>query len=171
MIEAEIDLDLVVQDRDRNRKILDHVYKRHTESSEHSSILFAASVQHAIAMAAALNMRGIPSASVSGSSTPAARRNAIEGFRKGKYKVLTNYGVLSEGFDAPKCDAVYVARPTFSPNRYLQMIGRGLRGPLNAGSERTLIVNVLDNAERFGEKLAFNELKLPWLGGDASENI
>lgn len=162
--EAEIDMDQVVSDSERNNSILNHVYKRHNDHPERSSILFAGSVDHAIALAAALNMRGIKAASVSGSSTPAARRRAIEGFRSGEFKVLTNYGVLSEGFDAPKCDAVYVARPTFSPNRYLQMIGRGLRGPQNGGSERTLIVNVQDNVERFNGKLAFNELKLPWLG-------
>lgn len=162
--EAEIDMDQVVSDSERNNSILNHVYERHHGHPERSSILFAGSVDHAVALAAALNIRGIKAASVSGSSTPAARRRAIEGFRNGEFKVLTNYGVLSEGFDAPKCDAVYVARPTFSPNRYLQMIGRGLRGPQNGGSERTLIVNVQDNVERFNGKLAFNELKLPWLG-------
>src|SRR5699024_12044489 len=56
----------------------------------------------------------------------------------------SDLNVLSQGFDVPDVSAVYVCRPTFVPNRYLQMIGRGLRGPLNGGTERVDIVNVKD---------------------------
>ncbi len=76
--------------------------------------------------------------------------------------MLTNYNVLSQGFDAPKVGAVYVTRPTFSPNRYQQMIGRGLRGPLNGGSEEVLIVNVRDNIDAFGTQLAFHHFDGLW---------
>jgi superfamily II DNA or RNA helicase len=69
--------------------------------------------------------------------------------------VLTNYGVLAEGFDAPSVRAVIVARPTLSPNAYQQMVGRGLRGPKNGGKEECLIVNVADNIIRYGGTLAF----------------
>ena len=41
--------------------------------------------------------------------------------------VLLNFGVFTEGFDAPECDTVVMARPTRSPTLYLQMIGRGTR--------------------------------------------
>ena len=105
---------------------------------------------------------GIKSASISGETSGAARRAAIEDFRRGKIRVLTNYNVLSEGFDAPGVDTVYVARPTFSPNRYLQMVGRGLRGPKNGGSEWTTIVNVQDNVEQFGTVLAFGHFEYLW---------
>ena len=86
----------------------------------------------------------------------------IQKFRTGEIRVLTNYNVLSQGFDAPKVGAVYVARPTFSPNRYQQMIGRGLRGPANGGSEEVLIVNVKDNIEAFGTQLAFHHFDGLW---------
>jgi hypothetical protein len=42
------------------------------------------------------------------------------------------------------------------------MIGRGLRGPLNGGSEDVLIVNVKDNLDQYGEKLAFTQLDYLW---------
>ena len=76
--------------------------------------------------------------------------------------MLTNYGVLTEGFDAPAVRAVYVGRPTFSPNRYQQMIGRGLRGPLNGGKEECLIVDVADNILQFGGDLAFRDYEHLW---------
>ncbi len=64
------------------------------------------------------------------------RRDLVRRFQAQEIRVLTNYNVLSQGFDAPKVGAVYVVRPTFSLNRYQQMIGRGLRGPKNGGPTR-----------------------------------
>ncbi len=76
--------------------------------------------------------------------------------------MLTNYGVLTTGFDAPAVRAVYITRPVYSPVLYQQMIGRGLRGPKNGGKERCLIVNVTDNVEQYGEKLAFHKFEHLW---------
>ena len=83
--------------------------------------------------------------------------------------MLTNYGVLTQGFDAPSVRALYIARPTYSPNLYQQIVGRGLRGPLNGGKERCLIVNVEDNVREFGEKLAFYDFDYLW-SGPAGQN-
>ena len=66
-----------------------------------------------------------------------------------RLKVLVNYGVFREGFDAPKTRAIIVARPVYSPNLYFQMIGRGLRGVKNGGNERCLVLNVSDNIRNF----------------------
>lgn len=68
----------------------------------------------------------------------------------------------SQGFDAPRTRAIIVARPVYSPNLYFQMIGRGLRGPQNGGSDRCLILNVDDNIENFDKALAFNGLEWLW---------
>ena len=58
--------------------------------------------------------------------------------------------------------AIIVARPVYSPNLYFQMIGRGLRGRLNGGNDRRLILNVRDNIEGFGHALAFSDLDWLW---------
>ena len=42
------------------------------------------------------------------------------------------------------------------------MIGRGLRGPRNGGTERCLLVNVEDNVAQYGERLAFYEFEYLW---------
>ena len=57
---------------------------------------------------------------------------------------------------------MYVARPTYSPNVYQQMIGRGLRGRANGGSDECLIVNVQDTLANFGEALAFTQFEHLW---------
>ena len=67
--------------------------------------------------------------SITGETNNKFRQESIEAFKQGKINVLTNFGVLTTGFDSPNIDAVIVARPTFSLVLYSQMIGRGLRGP------------------------------------------
>jgi superfamily II DNA or RNA helicase len=130
--------------------------------SEWPILLFAVSVDHAQTMAALLSYEGISAAAISAHTDVGARRHYIEEFRRGRLRVLTNFAVLTAGFDAPSVRAIYVARPTYSPVMYQQMIGRGLRGPLNGGKDRCLIANVKDNIERFGEELAFRQFEHLW---------
>ena len=129
-----------------------------------TALVFATSVDHAQTMAALLSLEGIAAAPISAATEPAIRRFYIDEFRAGRIRVLTNYDVLAQGFDAPAVRAVYVARPTFSPNRYQQMIGRGLRGPKNGGKEECLIVNVADNILQYGNELAFRQFEYLWKG-------
>ena len=126
------------------------------------TLIFATSVEHAQTVAALLNTKGVKARSVSGDTDRAVRRGVVDDFRAGKINVLVNYGVFREGFDAPKTRAIVVARPVYSPNLYFQMIGRGLRGPMNGGSERCLIINVQDNIDNFNRELAFAELDWLW---------
>lgn len=154
-----IDLAEVAADNRRNQGILDSLESLPLDMT---ALVFAASVQHAEVLAAVLCNTGVPAAAIAGYTPASERRRLIERFKTGEIRVLTNYNVLSQGFDAPKVGAVYVARPTFSPNRYQQMIGRGLRGPLNGGSEEVLIVNVKDNIEAFGTQLAFHHFDELW---------
>jgi len=148
-------------DKNRNRILLESI---RALPDNWTVLLFAASVDHAETMAGLLSLQGVPAAAISAGTDPGARRHYVEEFRVGRIRVLTNYGVLSQGFDAPAVRAVYVARPTFSPNLYQQMIGRGLRGPLNGGKEECLIVNVADNVLLYEEKLAFTHFEYLWKG-------
>ena len=130
-------------------------------------LLFATSVDHAHLLAALLSLRGINAKAISGSTDPGARRHYVSQFKAGRIRVLTNYGVLTTGFDAPAVRTLVIARPVYSRGLYQQMIGRGLRGPKNGGKDRCLIVNVADNIAQYGDQLAFRgfeHLWQPWTG-------
>ena len=152
--------DRIAYSAQRTRRILD-AYKDHI-GQDWPTLIFAASVEHAQTLAALLNRDGIAARAVSGQTERATRRRVVEAFRNGEIKALVNYAVFREGFDAPKTRAIIVARPVYSPNLYFQMIGRGLRGPLNGGDERCLILNVRDNIEGFGQAVAFSDLDWLW---------
>ncbi len=133
-----------------------------------TALLFATSVENAKVLAALLTYHGVEARAVAGTTDAHARRRYVEDFKAKRVRVLTNYNVFTEGFDVPKVDAVFITRPTFSPNVYQQMIGRGLRGPLNGGKANVLIVNVADNLTNFGETLAFRHFEHIWGRGTGS---
>ncbi|WUC16557.1 DEAD/DEAH box helicase [Streptomyces sp. NBC_00564] len=149
----------LADDHARSRRIVDEVAGL---PEDWPTLLFATSVDHARYLAAMLNDREIPSAAVDSNTSAQDRRRRIEDFRKKRIRVLTNYGVLTQGFDAPATRVVVVARPVYSTNVYQQMIGRGLRGPKNGGKETCLILNVSDNIANYDTQLAFTQFEHLW---------
>ncbi len=149
----------LAEDHARSRRIVDEVAGL---QEDWPTLLFATSVDHANYLAALFNDRGVPAAAVDSTTSPQDRRRRIEDFREGRIRVLTNYGVLTQGFDAPATRVVVVARPVYSANVYQQMIGRGLRGPKNGGKATCLILNVSDNIKNFDTKLAFTQFEHLW---------
>ncbi len=158
-------LDRIGRDQDRTMRLLDDITSL---PADWPILVFTSSVLAAQTLSALLRLRGVSSATISGSTPTHERRRTIEAFRAGTLQVLTNCNVLTQGFDAPGVRALYIARPTFSPNAYIQMVGRGLRGPANGGEPECLVVNVADTFEMFGEKLAYQEFDHLWKnqGGD-----
>jgi superfamily II DNA or RNA helicase len=144
------------RDEDRTRTIVESILGK---PADWQIVVFAASVESAQTLATLLTLQGRPAASIDQDTNPEDRRVAIDRFKSGELKVLTNYAVLSQGFDAPKTDAVYITRPTSSEVRYQQMVGRGLRGPKNGGTDEVLIVNMLDNILEFGDSIVYQSVK------------
>lgn len=110
-------------------------------------IFFACSVEHSKFICALLTYFGIAAAHVDGGTESARRAAIIQGFRTGSVQVICNFGILTTGFDAPKTDVVFIARPTASVVLYSQMIGRGLRGPKLGGTEACTLIDVRDNID------------------------
>jgi DNA repair protein RadD len=113
----------------------------------HSRILvFATTVRHARLLASVLTARGTATRFVVSDSPELSRRAAISWYRAAgaDTRVLTNFGVLTTGFDAPKTSAAVIARPTKSLVLYSQMVGRALRGRQAGGNDAAEIVTIND---------------------------
>jgi len=109
-------------------------------------LLFAASLEHSRTLVALLSALGLDAEQVTGESSVQHRNRVIGRFKSAGHRpmVLSNFGVLTTGFDAPAASAVVIARPTLSLVLYSQMVGRALRGPKAGGTEECEIVTVLD---------------------------
>ncbi|MGA2918690.1 DEAD/DEAH box helicase [Methanoregula sp.] len=129
----------------RNIEIINKL-KRECEMNK-KIILFAGSVDQSKFICATLNFLGFRAEHLDGSTKRDRRRNLIKEFKDGDLNIICNFGVLTTGFDAPKTDVIFIARPTMSVVLYSQMVGRGLRGPAIGGKEKCKLIDVIDNLE------------------------
>lgn len=91
-----------------------------------------------------LNEQGFRATEVNGESPD--RSQILEDFENGKYNVLCNSMLLTEGWDCPSVDCIVVLRPTKVRSLYCQMVGRGTR--LCDGKKELLLLDFLWHTER-----------------------
>lgn len=91
-----------------------------------------------------LNGKGFQAAEVNGESQD--RAEILADFDTGKYNVLCNSMLLTEGWDCPSVDCIVVLRPTKVRSLYSQMVGRGTR--LCPGKDHLLLLDFLWMTER-----------------------
>ncbi len=91
-----------------------------------------------------LESKGFNAAEVNGTSED--RAQVLKDFETGKYNVLCNSMLLTEGWDCPAVDCIVVLRPTKIRSLYVQMVGRGTR--LFDGKDYLLLLDFLWHTER-----------------------
>jgi superfamily II DNA or RNA helicase len=78
-------------------------------------------------------------AHIDGTTPEQVRNEVFEAFKQGVTRVISNVGVLCEGWDAPHASVIALLNPTKSRSRVCQMIGRGTR--LHEGKDSTLVID------------------------------
>lgn len=89
---------------------------------------------------------GFSAAEVNGNSED--RAQILQDFEEGKYNVLCNSMLLTEGYDCPAVDCIIVLRPTKSRPLYAQMVGRGTRLSPATGKDHLLLIDFLWMTEK-----------------------
>lgn len=111
-----------------------------THCKDYATIVFAAGVDHAQALAQGLTSAGYPAEVVVGSMTTEERDTVYAKFNSGEINVMVTVTVLTEGADFPRCQCVLMARPTHSKSLYTQMVGRALR--LYPGKDTAYVIDL-----------------------------
>lgn len=91
-----------------------------------------------------LQERGFKAVEVNGSSQD--RTEILKEFEGGKYNIICNSMLLTEGWDCPSVDCIVVLRATKSRPLYSQMVGRGTR--LHEGKKDLLVLDFLWHTEK-----------------------
>jgi superfamily II DNA or RNA helicase len=91
-----------------------------------------------------LESRGFRAAEINGESYD--RTEKLQDFEAGKYDVLCNSMLLTEGYDCPAIDCIVVLRPTKIRSLYSQMVGRGTR--ICPDKDHLLLLDFLWHTER-----------------------
>ena len=118
------------------------------EMSKHcknrKTVVFLPLIKTSQKMCRLLNEQGFQAAEVNGGSED--RADILRDFENGKYNVLCNSMLLTEGWDCPAVDCIVVLRPTKVRSLYCQMIGRGTR--LFPNKDHLLILDFLWHTSR-----------------------
>ena len=113
-------------------------------------LVFAASVDHALLLAAALRSGGTHAAAVSSRDTPDTRHRRLHAFERGELSVLLNKRLLATGYDCPAIRHVILATRISSPILFEQIVGRASRGPRVGGHARSTVWQFDDHLAAHG---------------------
>lgn len=91
------------------------------------TVVFACSVKHSKMIVEQFKSVGVSAVHIDGESKTAERRRVLEGLKDGRISVVSQVGLLTEGWDLPALECVIFARATRSRSLYKQMGGRIMR--------------------------------------------
>ena len=126
-------------------KLLAETYLNYVKNKK--TVVFCASVRHATEISELFKQQGIKSEAVSGSLKSTERKRILDQFENGDTRVLCACDLLNEGWDSPKTEVLFMARPTLSKTLYVQQLGRGMRKA--EGKECLMVFDFIDNANLF----------------------
>lgn len=129
-------------------------------------LVFAAGIEHAEHVAAALDSLGIPTVVIH--SKMLDRDKAIADFKSGKYRAAVNNNVLTTGFNFPAIDMIGVLRPSKSTALWVQMLGRGTRPSPATGKTNCLVLDFAGNTRRLGP---INDPVIPKMKGEKADGM
>ncbi len=110
------------------------------------TVVYCCSIAHSQKTAEIFNDAGISAMHFDGKTSKSERKQIVDDFRDGKFKVLVNCDLISMGFDMPDINCVMLLRPTQSASLFIQQSGRALRYKPN---KRAVIVDMVGNYNRF----------------------
>lgn len=138
---------------ERNKVILD-TWLEYVKDKK--TVIFCASVKHAEEVADLFMSTGVIAEAISGATRTSKREQILNDYENGDINVLCACDLLNEGWDSPKTQVLFMARPTMSKTIYLQQLGRGTRK--SEGKEYLMVFDFIDNANLFNMPLSLHRI-------------
>lgn len=91
------------------------------------TVVFATKIDHSLHLRDAFRAAGVRAEHMDNKTPDHERDRLTDGLADGTVEVLSNVGIMPEGFDVPQISCVVICRPTRSMVLWLQMVGRGKR--------------------------------------------
>lgn len=148
-----LDLETAIKVPERNKLIVD-TYQKFASGKQ--TVVFCTSVKHSDMVAELFRERGVAAKSISGQASDAGRKNILAAYERRELNVLCACDLLNEGWDSPKTEVLFMARPTMSKTIYLQQLGRGMRRA--PGKEYLLVFDFVDNAGIFNTPYSMHRM-------------
>ena len=126
-----------------------HLYDTYrTFASGKKGIVYAINREHARHILEYYRDGGVSCCMIDAKTPPEERRSLVEDYRNGRFTLMVNVDIFSEGWDVPEVEVIQLARPTLSLAKYLQQVGRGLRK--SKGKEYCMLIDNVGLYRMFG---------------------
>lgn len=130
------------------------------------TVVFASSIAHSQHIVSEFIGRGVAAEHIDYHFSDDLRAAVLDRFTRRETMILSNVGLLAEGWDCPATECMILARPTKSLIRYIQMVGRVLRP--HPGKDRALLLDHSGTVLRLG--FATDDLPLELDDGRANKS-
>ena len=114
-------------------------------------IVYAAGVDHAERVAAAMRVIDLNARAVSGRTPPRELAETLAAYERGEIDVLVNAQILAEGWNAPRATVCMHLAPTASRRVYQQRVGRIMR--LHRRKEAGIVVDFAEVGAPHSERV------------------
>jgi superfamily II DNA or RNA helicase/HKD family nuclease len=130
---------LVTGNTVRDKLVLDQINRMVLNPKTMKCLVYCVSEQHSEYIAGLFSKHGIETVSVTQSTKPEVRADAVRNLSNGRIQAISSVNVFNEGLDIPSVDTIVMLRPTESPVVFIQQLGRGLRK--SPGKEEVLVLD------------------------------
>ena len=131
-----------------DKKIYGDIIKYYRELADgKQSIAYCTNVKHSISVRDLFIENGITAVHMDASTPEKERDKIMEDFKSGKYQILCNCNLVSEGLTVPECECCLLLRPTQSETLYIQQACRCLTPQVN---KRAIIIDFVGNCYTHG---------------------
>lgn len=113
-----------------------------------NTVVFASSIEHSQHIVAEFRRAGYAAEHISAYTPLDEREGIFRRHKSGETLILSCVALLREGWDAPECSTLVLARPTRSLIAYIQMAGRVLRPA--PGKTKAVIIDHTGTVRRLG---------------------
>lgn len=111
------------------------------------AIAYCINIQHSQDVCEMFNKNGILARHMDSHTPEKERENILRDFKDGKFKILCNCNLISEGITLPSAEAGLLLRPTLSLTLYIQQAMRCLTPNEN---KKAVIIDYVNNVQRHG---------------------
>jgi superfamily II DNA or RNA helicase len=152
---ATNELSHAVNIKERNKLVV-HSWLKHAQQRQ--TVIFCVDINHAQELANEFRLAGVMTEAIWDSDPNRSQKLRLH--KEKVLQVITNVGILTEGYNDPSVSCILMARPTKSSLLYCQMVGRGLRLEEDTGNlheaiknnlsvkKDCLIIDIVDNTSK-----------------------
>lgn len=131
-----------------DRKIYGDIIKYYRKlANGKQSIAYCTNVKHSISVRDLFIENGISAVHMDSTTPEKVRDKIMEDYKNGKYQVLCNCNLISEGITLPECDCCMLLRPTQSETLYIQQACRCLTP---REGKRAVVIDFVGNCYTHG---------------------